>query len=61
MESWLHIGSLNVTILISWSPEVGGPMRTLCLESVLAHLDPEPLFHVWDPGRDVDITTASSL
>lgn len=51
MESWLHIGSLNMTILISWSPEVGGPMRTLCLESVLAHLGPEPLSHVGDPVR----------
>lgn len=25
MESWLHVGSLNLTILISWSPEVEGP------------------------------------
>lgn len=24
-------------------------MRTLCLESVLAHLGPEPLSHVGDP------------
>lgn len=27
--SWLHTGSLNMTVLISWSPEVGGPTRTL--------------------------------
>lgn len=48
MESWLHTGSLNMTILISWSPEVGGPMRTLFGVGV-AHLAPEPLFHTQDP------------
>lgn len=50
MESWLHIGSLNMTILISWSPEVGGPMGP-SVYSLLAHLGPEPL-SAWDPVGD---------
>ena len=25
LKSWLQVGSLNISILISWAPEVGGP------------------------------------
>lgn len=31
LESWLHVGSLNMTIPISWSPEVGRVHRILRL------------------------------
>lgn len=58
-DSWLHAGSLNTTIPISWSPEIGGSTES-SFKSVLVHFGLEPL-SARDPVGNVNVTTASSL